>query len=723
VSRNIPVRIAEGGNLVTQPAVSLENVSPADFTRLVNWRRSTDQLIRQEGWIKFKPDAAGSDNQSIFDGAETLLRLAECVRPNGERVIVGASRTQIKRFNPDTFAWDVIGSGFSADGKRWQANVINGYLLLNNAVDLPQVFRVEWDAVVPNYEMREVGIARCGRITEFNGFLFLGDVTEIQTDQLDKWMNGYSTYVAGGTQAKAADFAVLLADDNDQFDVTTGASDVTATLPTGPVAPSTFWIWVKKVDAGVGRVLVPQAVNQSVVLEDINDIALIWSDGNAYHAKVFESGVIPADDPYGTPPSDILNRFPYEVAWSEFGEPTRWAPRFSVYMTAASTTLELPFETEAFVANETYVAVIGGGARGGPLGGDSANPTGILVTAVAGKTITLAVTTNVSLTYPRTVQVTRFRDVSTLVGKSLLQGDASEIIGMLPLGTQLIIYRERGIYIGRYVGTVDKPFAFRPKIEVCNNVPINGDVIIPVNGDFHIYPGRGGRFFSFDGQSYPDFYRLCDNARNLFFDGLTVEDEPFAVDNPITKQIWFCRPDTTMCLDYENKKVSEMDSVIDAAVYARRPAADDNWFVLGIAGSVFTYGLTSEAVVPILTWLRDGVVAEPLMVSGLIHFGDQMNEKLISNYTPTLSSPSPDVEMEVQLRSTHNPSAALADLLTPVESLPSPVGDNFITLAFQAIYFQDEILVTDERDVDVRISARFFEVELIKAAGITRSTV
>jgi hypothetical protein len=58
-----------------------------------------------------------------------------------------------------------------------------------------------------------------------------------------------------------------------------------------------------------------------------------------------------------------------------------------------------------------------------------------------------------------------------------------------------------------------------------------------------------------------------------------------------------------------------------------------------------------------------------------------------------------------------------------VESLPSPVGDNFITLAFQAIYFQDEILVTDERDVDVRISARFFEVELIKAAGITRSTV
>lgn len=722
MSRNIPVRIADGGNLVTQPAVSLENVGPADFTRLVNWRRSTDQMIRQEGWIKFDPGETG--NEYIFDGAETVLRLAECIRPNGDRVIVGASRTKIKRFNPDTLAWDVIGSGYSANGKRWQANVINGNLILNNAVDLPQVFREEWDAVVPNYEMREVGIARCGRITEFNGFLFLGDVTEIQADQLDKWMNGYTTYAPTSTVAKVANFAVVAGDTTKQFNVTTGAADITATLPTGPVPPPTFWIWIQKVDAGVGRVLVsPAIVNQPVILANLNDAALIWSDGNAFHSKFFAAGAINPTDPYGTPPEDILNRFPYEVAWSEFGEPTRWAPRFSVYMPAASATLVLPFATQAFVANETYVAVINGGANGGILGGDSTNPTGILVTAIAGNQITLATATNGALTYPRTVQVTRFRDVSTLVGKSLLQGDASEIIGMLPLGTQLIIYRQRGIYVGRYVGTVDKPFAFRPKIEVCNNIPINGDVIIPVNGDFHVYPGRGGRFFAFDGQSYPDFFKLCDNARNLFFSGLTVEDEPFAIDNPLTKQIWFCRPGTTMCLDYENKRVSEMDSVIDAAVYVRRPSSSDNWFILAIAGNVFTYGLTSEAVDPILTWARDGIVPVPWYVSGLIHFGDQMNEKLIGSYTPVLSSPSPDVECEVQLRSTHNPSAALTDLLTPVESLPSPAGDNFITLAYQAIYFQDQLRVTDARDVDVRISARFFDVELIKAAGITRSTV
>jgi hypothetical protein len=722
VSRNIPIRIADGGNLVTQPAVSLENVSPADFTRLVNWRRSKDQLIRQEGWIKFEP-LDGIAGQYIFDGVEALLRLAEVVRPNGDRVIVGASRTKIKAFNPTTGVWDVIGSGFSALGKRWQFSTINGYGIFNNQVDLPQAFRQEWTAVAPVYEMREVGIASVGRITEYNGFLFLGNIVEIQADQLDKWMNGYGTYVPGGTQAKAANFAVLLADDQDQFDVTTGAADVTATLPTGPVPPPTFWIWIKKVDAGVGRVLVtPGIVNQPVILEDINDIALIWSDGNAYHAKVFAGGVIPATDPYGPPPSDILNHFPYEVAWSEFGEPIRFAPRFSVYMTAASTTLELPFESEAFVANETYVAVIGGGANGGTLGGDSAHPNGILVTAVAGRNITLEMTTDVAISYPRTVQVTRFRDVSTLVGKSLLQGDGSAIIGMLALQNQIIIYRDTGVYVGRFTGTVDKPFAFRPRAEKTSNVPINGDAIIPVNANFHVYPGKGGRFYAFDGQTEPEIFSLCDNARDLFFVGLDPLAETFAVDNPVTKQIWFCRPGKTMCLDYENKKVSEMDAEISAACMAKRPDDTDDWFVLGIDTDVFTYGLV-EGNTPILTWLRNGVVAEPFMVGGLIHFGDQMNEKLITNYTPVLSSPSADVEMEVQLRSTHNPSAALTTLLNPVETLPSPVGDNFITLAYQAIYFQDEIRVTDTRDVDARISARFFEVELIKAAGITRSTV
>lgn len=721
MSRNIPVKIADGGNLVTQPAVSLENVSPADFTRLVNWRRSKDQLIRQEGWIKFEP-LDGISDQWIFDGVEGLLRLAEVVRPNGDRVIVGASRTKIKAFNPSTGVWDVIGSGFSAQGKRWQFSTINGYGIFNNQVDLPQVFRQEWTSVVPVYEMREVGIASVGRITEYNGFLFLGNIVEIQGDQLDKWMNGYSSYVPGGTQAKAADFAVLLADDQDQFDVTTGAADVTVTLPSGPVAPPTFWIWVKKVDAGVGRVLVPASVNQSVVLEDINNIALIWSDGNAYHAKVFESGVIPATDPYGPPPSDILNHYPYEVAWSEFGEPTRYAPRFSVYMPAASATLELPFESEAFVANETYVAVIGGGANGGTLGGDSSNPNGILVTAVAGKTITLATSTNGAISYPRTVQITRFRDVSTLVGKSLLQGDGSAIVGMLALQNQIIIYRDTGIYVGRFTGAVDKPFAFRPRSEKTSNVPINGDAIIAMNAAVHVYPGKGGRFYAFDGQTEPEIFSLCDNARDLFFVGLDPLAEIFAVDNPVTKQIWFCRPGKTMCLDYENRKVTEMDAQIDAAVFAKRPDDTDDWFVLGIDTDAFTYGLVVGNT-PILTWLRDGEVAEPFMVSGCIHFGDQMNEKLITNYTPLLSSPSPNVEMEVQLRSTHNPSAPLTDLLVPVESLPSPQGDNFITLAYQAIYFQDEIRVTDTRDVDARISARFFEVELIKAAGITRSTV
>lgn len=724
MSRNIPIRIVDGGNLVTQPAVSLENVGPADFTKLVNLRRSKDQLIRQEGWIKFQPLPAIA-NQWVFDGSEAVLRLAECVRPNGDRVVIGASRTKIKRFNTGTGAWDTIGSGYAAGGVRWQVADINGYLLFNNAVDLPQAFRQEWNAVVPIYEMREVGIARVGRITEYNGFLFLGDVTEIQADQLDKWMNGYSTYVKTLDVAKAANFNILAADTTKQFNVTTGAGNVVATLVTAPVPPPTFWCWLKKADAGAGHVTVsPAIVNQPIDLANINDIALIWSDGNAYHAKVFAGGVIPATDPYGTPPTDILNRFPYEVAWSEFGEPIRFAPRFSVYMTAASAVLTLPFASHAFVANESYVAVIGGGPDEGILGGDSSNPNGILITAISGKQITLQASTDAAITYPRTVQVTRFRDVSTLVGKSLLQGDGSRILGMLAIQNQIAIYRDTGIYMGRYTGNVDSPFAFRPRVEKCNNIPINGDVIVSSNGERHVFPGRGGRFYSFDGTTQPEVFSTCDNARDIFFNGLLSTDEPFAVQNPLTKQIWFCRPGTTLCYDYENDKVSEMDAEIGGIpFFLKKPLTDDNWFILGIGKNVYTYGLTSQAITAILTWARDLVVPVAWWRAGLVHFGDQMNEKFLQNYTPVISSPSPDIEMTVQLRSTYNPSGALADLLTPVETLPSPAGDNFVATAFQAIYFQDEVRITDTRDVDVRISARFFEVDLIKAAGVTRSTV
>ncbi len=99
-----------------------------------------------------------------------------------------------------------------------------------------------------------------------------------------------------------------------------------------------------------------------------------------------------------------------------------------------------------------------------------------------------------------------------------------------------------------------------------------------------------------------------------------------------------------------------------------------------------------------------------------------MVEKTLLSFTPILSSPSPDVAIEVQLRGTWNPSAPLTDLLTPVEELPSPMGANYVACCFQRCYFQDETTLVDVADDDFRLSGRLFEFEvLVGSMPVTRS--
>lgn len=714
---------------MTQPTISLENVGPENYVDKTNFRRSKDQEIRREGWVKFNPYSGGAANQYLFDGSLTLVRLAELVRPNGDRRIVGASTTTIKEFDTGTQTWTTIGSGFSVLGLRWQAETINGYLILNNGIDLPVSYRVGDAAVTPCYEMREVGIASVGRIAEYNGFLFLCDVTEIDSNQLNPWMNGYSSFTVGSTVTENANFNIASGDTTKQFNVTTGAGTIVATLPAVQASPS-WYVWLKKVDAGAGTVVTsPVLGDQKIVLANQNDMALIWSDGFAFYAKVFPLGVIPATAPYGIPPTDIVNRFPYEIAWSSFGQPTMWAPVYSVYMTSASATLNLPFPSQVFVANQTYVAVLGGGVNGGTLGGQSGTPNGVLVTAVSGKQITLAQSTDAGINYPTWVKVLRWNDIGSIVGKYQVQGDGSQIIGAQKIQNRLVLYRKTGIYTVRYTASVTNPFVVTPVYQGFM-VPLWGDAIGTVtneNGSFHIYPGASGvpgtagRFYSFDGVSTsPVIHKPCDDARDIFFSGLSTTDSVWCIDHPITKEIWFCRPGRVFAFDYEFNTPSKIDAQIDAAVACQKPGAQDRWFILGIGTNVYNYGITNDPS-PVTTWLRDGVVPSASITYGFGSLGNQMNEKDLLNYTPLLSSPSADAAVSVQIYSTYNPSVAPVALMSPAAALPDPAGNNFIPCLFRAIYFQDQITVTDTRDIDVRISARLFEFDLIDSGGVTRT--
>lgn len=702
-------------------------IGAADYVQKTNWRREQDSEIRREGWIRYAPIAAIA-NQHVFDAALTCIKLVELVRGDGTKAIIGFSRSLVRLFSNTLGTWSTIGSGYSSSGKRWQTVMINGTLVANNGVDLPIYYNVGDAAVTPMYELREVGIAAVGFIKETNGFLMVADITEIRAAQLDHWMNGYSSYASGGNIAKAANFTALVGETTQTYQVTTGAGNVVATLPAVAVAGYAVALFyrIEKMDAGAGVITTSPAIEDyAVTLDSINDVALVWWDivRGKWAAVTFPSGTVPATAPYGIPSAaiDITERLPWAIVNSEFGEPTMWAPVFSVYMAAASATIVLPFASSVFVAGRTRVAVINGGPLNGTLGGQEDTPNGVMVLTVSGATLTLQESTDVDITYPRVVQILRWTDVSSLVGRYLLPGDNSAITSLATLRDWLVIFRETGIYLGRYTNDPGAPFAFTPKY-TGTNVPQWPDAVANVNGNYLLYPARGNHVFQFDGVTWPEVHHVTDNASDLFFVGYDQTDEVFAVDNAITKEIWFCYPDATIAFDYDTAggTVSKITQLFDAAAIVHKTATTDIWMIMAIGRFIYTYGL-AYGITPIATWLRDGVAVTSVLKFGLNAFNDQANEKMILALTPILASSSPDVDLEVQIYSAWNPSATPVALLSPVESLPTPEGNNFVTLAFQALYFQDEITLVETTDIDARYSMRIIEVDLVKAGGVSRS--
>lgn len=593
---DVTVTPAEGGRL--RPALSLHEIGWANYVEKVNFRRVKEREQRREGWVLFRPNTGLPQGVQAVPSNERILLLAQLTRPNMDRAMIAATRTHVFKFDYATGTWTAIGTGLSINGRRWQVEDIDGYLVFNNGVDLPFTARVEESTVTPLRELREIGVSRAGIMTEQNGYLVFYDITEIQSAQLNAWMNG-------GT-------------------------------------------------------------------------------------------------PYGIVPDNLCNRVAYKVQWGEAAQPHNWAPLFTVTMPAASATITLPFASAAFVAGQTRVGVVNAGPNGGMLGGQTAYKEGVLVTAVVGKQITLEVTTNADLTYPRDVTVMRWSDRSTLSGYAKLQDDSSEIIWARKLGSRMIIYRRTGMWRGTYIGNPKKPFEFLPILEN-PNVPAWGEAVATL-GDFHIYPAVGGHFYAFDGVSEPEVFDLLDDVHTVFTAGLTASSDVFSAHNPLTKEIWFCRPGFVVALDYEKKTVSTIDAEIHAAAFVLRPESNEQWFVMAIEGTIFTYGLVKNGVEQVLTYLRNGVNPGGRIKSGLISFRDRVAEKDLDSYLLHLASGTPQVTLRVKLYGAFDERIEPELLLQEDMAGPTYYVDTF----YRAIYFQDEISITESGDAPIAVTARTF---------------
>ena len=173
-------------------------------------------------------------------------------------------------YSDDVVQWQEIGSGFSGDGKRWEALNINGYLVLNNGVDLPMTYRERDSVVTPIYELRDQGIASVGSIAEHNGILICLDIRQIK-DTEGALKSAVDASVEGAHEPRYSPVTDLT-----KFTVNSGVAGVAGNVFTYPAFSFILGHYDKEGTYIAHQVSDYFAVGDTLVLWSEDDNTFVW---------------------------------------------------------------------------------------------------------------------------------------------------------------------------------------------------------------------------------------------------------------------------------------------------------------------------------------------------------------------------------------------------------------------------------------------------------------
>lgn len=190
--KHYSLMVPDGGKLIAG-SNSQDTAGATNYVEKINFRRETDGEVRREGWSSLKTSNGGNDVSSL-DTDNAPIRLIHQFEANSKKVLVAAAGDKIYRLGDDN-TWVMIAEGlFNLDeinyssimttaaddyklkAKSWEVVLIDGYIIINNGVDLPLMYREDWACAFPLFSLRERGIVRVGTISEFDGRLFIADV-------------------------------------------------------------------------------------------------------------------------------------------------------------------------------------------------------------------------------------------------------------------------------------------------------------------------------------------------------------------------------------------------------------------------------------------------------------------------------------------------------------------------------------------------------------------
>jgi hypothetical protein len=316
-------------------------------------------------------------------------------------------------FEDNAGGWEVIGSGFSAEGYRWEAVPLGGDVVFNNGVDLPVVYGLNEFEVTPLYELRENGVLSVRTITEFNSTLLLMDVTQAKEDAFDSLFQqvvltgeAYQTGVttSAGSYASQALDSFLVNITSGTFIFTVGMVGKTLRFQNGfssVIAAYNSTTQVQLTDAPVysegysGNINIPfdilNAGNvDSIVTADhevfdssMVGLRLFWDSGevrtilevlSTTQVVVEFDGPIPSG-PYSienaksygiVSDSSLYDRIRYRVINSALGDARRYNAEVPATIEAGSTQLTFDRPTRVFKSG-MQILVVGAGLNGGNL--------------------------------------------------------------------------------------------------------------------------------------------------------------------------------------------------------------------------------------------------------------------------------------------------------------------------------------------------------------------
>jgi hypothetical protein len=438
------------------------------------------------------------------------------------------------------------------------------------------------------------------------------------------------------------------------------------------------------------------------------------------------SGILNGADPYGPVAANKTQRIGYREVWSNIDDPRDFAAVVPGTGTAGSPNLTLDWPM-ASLKNGDEITILGAGAAGGNLTTTISN--------ISGTAVTLATNIVTSVTDADTQKSTAINSI--VAWSDDLMGDGSEVLRAMKLQNRVVVYKANGqIFTGYYTGDVDQPWVYDSAYSA------DGDsrglrfpyTLIDVAGRYHLYAGdRHFYVFSLgyqEPQQHP-VLKLCE--RTLFFNKIaayttdysTIKNKVYAAMNGCTSEIFFRVPGSgaaafALAYDFANERASVVTGYdFDCAATIHKPTAlrtadqQELYFIMGSGANVTTYGRTN---LNLITMTRNGSTFDRTLESGLIHFGQARQEKVVRSYTTVCQTQ--NVQVAVTIYGTDHPAETVASLATFNLNGSGQALIQYLHLVKN--YFKEKLVVS--AGGGARISGRIWDVGLVRDTGITRST-